>query len=434
MRKNRTLRGILCLLLVVSLVFGCGATARAIFSTEDETEDLLDDLGWDFEGRISQTYTVPGGTEASTRSSVYMPQYYDDLMTTTKKYLGISDASGSAAAIVALAELQYELCCEEVAGGVYNSRREYNGDDNTMYAREILGCAAAWCCAFISWLARECGLSTTDYYSTDASTPYWTTGGCTYLYENMIGVRGFEAYGFNDTSYTPVPGDLLLFKQDGVYGGATASHPYGVFQHIGIVTEVNGTQITVIEGNHSNRVTRTIYDQTYHYSFPNSASEFIHVIYPASEGSQYIYTFLTDTIGYSSVAACAVMGNMMQESRLDPTAENSIGAYGLCQWLGSRRSSLESWCSANGYDYTTAEGQMHFLQYELNGTEAYANNAMLGYTSDGQLYSACQSFMTKFERPGDSSLGLRYNYASRIYSYVQDNDFAGLDAWAGIGE
>lgn len=81
----------------------------------------------------------------------------------------------------------------------------------------------------------------------------------------------------------------------------------------------------------------------------------------------YIYSYLTNTMGLNKVVACAVMGNICQESKYNPKAYNSSGGYyGLIQWGGSRKSNLQSYCSKNGLDYTTAQGQMEFFNYEVN--------------------------------------------------------------------
>ncbi|MBR2676946.1 MAG: RluA family pseudouridine synthase [Solobacterium sp.] len=78
-----------------------------------------------------------------------------------------------------------------------------------------------------------------------------------------------------------------------------------------------------------------------------------------------IYSFLTSAMGLNRAQACGVLSNMHRESRFSPTADNGIGYYGLCQWGNERKDSLISWCEENGYDYTTLDGQLHFLQYEM---------------------------------------------------------------------
>lgn len=85
----------------------------------------------------------------------------------------------------------------------------------------------------------------------------------------------------------------------------------------------------------------------------------------SSNPKQQIYNFLTGTMGFNKAQACGILANMHRESRFNPQADNGIGYYGLCQWGFERLDNLKSWCEANGYDYTTIDGQLHFLQYEM---------------------------------------------------------------------
>ena len=68
--------------------------------------------------------------------------------------------------------------------------------------------------------------------------------------------------------------------------------------------------------------------------------------------------------GLSLKQAAAIAGNLEQESRINPTIENSIGAYGIAQWLGGRKNNLKA-----KSNYNTLETQLEFLWEELNGAE-----------------------------------------------------------------
>ena len=89
--------------------------------------------------------------------------------------------------------------------------------------------------------------------------------------------------------------------------------------------------------------------------------------------ADYVYEFLCNELGMNSAQAVGVMGNIYGESRFNPTScnENDTGgttSYGLCQWNSVRYDALRNWCAENGYDYTTVEGQMWYLKYELEDT------------------------------------------------------------------
>ena len=79
-----------------------------------------------------------------------------------------------------------------------------------------------------------------------------------------------------------------------------------------------------------------------------------------------VFQFLTAELGLNSAAACGVLANIEAESNFSLTAYGDGGtSYGLCQWLGDRRSSLVSWCTNNALDYTTLTGQLKYMQHEL---------------------------------------------------------------------
>ena len=90
-----------------------------------------------------------------------------------------------------------------------------------------------------------------------------------------------------------------------------------------------------------------------------------NIVPNSSDPKGQIYSFLTGTMGFNKAQACGILANMHRESRFNSTADNGIGYYGLCQWGGERKDNLFSWCKENGYDPTTIDGQLHFLQYEM---------------------------------------------------------------------
>jgi hypothetical protein len=109
-----------------------------------------------------------------------------------------------------------------------------------------------------------------------------------------------------------------------------------------------------------------------------------------------IWDYLAKKKGLGSVTTAAFMGNMAIESRYDPTAENEIGAYGLCQWL-DRRSNLEQFTSQKGKPISDLETQLEFILYEISGSENGAYSQMLQYTTVEEQTVACCDY---YERPG----------------------------------
>ena len=103
--------------------------------------------------------------------------------------------------------------------------------------------------------------------------------------------------------------------------------------------------------------------------------------------------------GYSPLQASAITGNLMQESKLDPTVTNKTGAFGIAQWLGDRKVKLGTWADQNGlnkYDFKT---QLEFVNFELKNSHKGANKALLSAQS---MEDAVLAIRKKYEIPGEA--------------------------------
>ncbi len=138
-------------------------------------------------------------------------------------------------------------------------------------------------------------------------------------------------------------------------------------------------------------------------------------VMPGSPFGQ-IYLFLTSDMGLNRAAACGILANMARESGFNPTADNSGLYHGLCQWGGGRLSNLYSWCWQNGYDPETIEGQVHFLELELNGSYRGVLEQLraIENTADG-AYHAAAIFEMQFE----GSPGLHEGTCAQAAAYFQ---------------
>lgn len=125
------------------------------------------------------------------------------------------------------------------------------------------------------------------------------------------------------------------------------------------------------------------------------------------------WQFLTSN-GLNPTAAAGVMGNLEQESNINPGAKNGIGAYGIAQWLGGRKSALFQYASSHGLAPNSIQAQLGYLWQEISsGSEGVTPGSLNAQSSPS---SAADYFMNKFERPGnDGSAGTREKYANQIY-------------------
>ena len=124
---------------------------------------------------------------------------------------------------------------------------------------------------------------------------------------------------------------------------------------------------------------------------------------PFSSGSNeaVIYSFLIGEMKLNRAAAMGVMANIKYESGYRPGIDGDRGtSYGICQWHLGRKSNLISWCASNNYDYTTLEGQLHFLQYELSTryTSVLSYLKKVEDSNEG-AYDAAYYFCFNFEAP-----------------------------------
>ena len=124
------------------------------------------------------------------------------------------------------------------------------------------------------------------------------------------------------------------------------------------------------------------------------------------------FNYLTGQMGLNTCAACAVLGNIQQESSFNLISENSIGAFGLCQWLKDRRSNMESWCRQNGFEVTSVAGQMGYFDYELHSSESGSLHILTSASNTREsVYNTAVSFGESYERYGSNEEGSRGQYA-----------------------
>lgn len=96
----------------------------------------------------------------------------------------------------------------------------------------------AWCAGTISAAAQVC--NATDIIPAECSCP------------RMITLAQKMGIWVENDSYVPQPGDIILYDWDDSGNGDNKNSP----DHVGMVEEISGNTITVIEGNYSNAVKR----------------------------------------------------------------------------------------------------------------------------------------------------------------------------------
>lgn len=139
---------------------------------------------------------------------------------------------------------------------------------------------------------------------------------------------------------------------------------------------------------------------------------------------EIIIKFMMQKMGYSRAAACGVAANIWFECSFDHTCVGDYGtSYGIVQWHANRKSNLISWCSSNGYNYTSLKGQLYFLKYELTTQYPKVHSYLKSLGNTGKdAYNAGYYFCYHFEVPASRSSQSvkRGNYArdSLFLSYT----------------
>ena len=130
-----------------------------------------------------------------------------------------------------------------------------------------------------------------------------------------------------------------------------------------------------------------------------------------SSNEEKVFEFLVEEMDLTPAAACGIMANIQHESGFNPKAKGDNGtSYGICQWHNSRWTAMKNWCNGKGYDWTSLNGQLRYLQFELsqnnskylwNGKTIY--NYMLSVPNSSQgAYDAGKYWCIKFEVPANA--------------------------------
>ena len=128
-----------------------------------------------------------------------------------------------------------------------------------------------------------------------------------------------------------------------------------------------------------------------------------------------MWTYLKGKGGLEPHAMAGIMGNTMQESTFDPSADNGTHR-GLCQWDKEDR-----WADLTakfGGD-PSLENQVDYMYYEIStGTHMTSGSSIIPKLNGaGDAAQAAAIFEEEFERSGGDSMENRQKYAMAIYEH-----------------
>jgi cell wall-associated NlpC family hydrolase len=143
--------------------------------------------------------------------------------------------------------------------------------------------------------------------------------------------------------------------------------------------------------------------------------------------------------GLSAAAIAGVMGNLKQESGIDPKKLQYGGGpgRGICQWEthppnGGRWDALLKWAKGAGKDEWAIETQLEWMWKELTTadisrrmTNKGCSGGFEGFKKLTDYKEACRIFEEAFERAGKPNFENRYKYAQAYYDKWSKNPPSG---------
>lgn len=204
--------------------------------------------------------------------------------------------------------------------------------------------------------------------------------------------------------------------------GTDSSNPLGVFGKMGNIAQnmmasiFNGKEVDLFASSNTSTDTTTNTGGTVDIS-------------GVSDYATGVWKFLTGK-GYSPQAAAGILGNMTQESGVDPTVIQGGGkgpAAGICQWenwrtKSSRWKAMSDYAASKGKDWKDLQSQLEWLDLELQGkdptTLSKLKSLVGGYEGFKKLTDvnkATEVFEKAFERAGKPNMARRYSSANSYY-------------------
>ena len=125
------------------------------------------------------------------------------------------------------------------------------------------------------------------------------------------------------------------------------------------------------------------------------------------DNQQQAYQYLIAQ-GYTPVAAAGIVGNLVQESGVNPTVNpgDSGTAHGIAQWRGDRWSGLQDYAKQNKGSVNDLNTQLGYLDYELRNNYGDTYQKSMSARSPGD---AAGAFALGYERPKGAETGIASN-------------------------
>ena len=194
-------------------------------------------------------------------------------------------------------------------------------------------------------------------------------------------------------------------------------------------------------------------EETTSTSSNTSSKDYSGADISGSDTAQKVWNFFT-SIGYSKAATAGVLGNLYQESTVNPKSnadKPNSPAAGIAQWENyknktSRWKSLYDYAASKGKKWTDLKSQLEFIDKELHGLNYYFKTDVKYENRPGSTLSvagatpttfkkwkqsndvdmATRQFEGAFERAGKPMMDRRVGAAKRYYKLYAGGNGEGL--------
>lgn len=140
------------------------------------------------------------------------------------------------------------------------------------------------------------------------------------------------------------------------------------------------------------------------------------------ENAKQIYDYLIKNYDATPQGASGVLGNLQQESQLDPSSierpNDPLSGHGIVQWTAGRTTNLMNFAKDKGKKWDNLGLQLEFLDSELKGSEKNGLKAL----KETDVRKATTQWQVLFERAGDPVLGNRLSFADHWYAEFGTKD------------
>ena len=257
---------------------------------------------------------------------------------------------------------------------------------------------SAWCASFASWfLSTKCNIQVRQPNALN-------------MLKTLVAMGAVK----HGRDYSPKMGDLVFYSDNGTDSGSG---------HVGFAMGDGGVGTGhILGGNQSHTLgcrsgrtedlPRISTRRFYAFCTPNYEAS---LTAPAAAGKatgstneEKAFNFFVSA-GYSRESAAGIVGNMGQESGVNPQYDDGLN-YGVCSWIGGRKRNCIQYCQQKYGDKYSLAGQCEFVAQEISGIRGLEN-----LRSMKDIKAATELFELKFERAGKPNMPRRIRLAMECY-------------------